>query len=324
MTNIKYTNNNNTPLALAVWLCNDTYDHDDDPMQISATSLIKSIRQIILTSRVESKIIDVSALVNSAMGTAIHDSCENAWRNPEAVKKGMAIAGYPQKIIDKVRINPVDSSDDIIPVYLEQRVEKVINGYRVSGKFDIVMDGELQDYKSTSTFTYMDQSNAEKYVLQGSIYRYLNPDIITAPTLQINYIFTDWSFAQARQNKSYPQSRVLSQTFQLMSKAETESYIKNKLQQIDLYRAANLHDIPLCSKEDLWMGDPVFKYYKNPANRARSTKNFTNMTDAYAFKAKNGNVGEIVEVPSKAKACNYCAARDICNQAADLQAANLL
>ena len=46
----KYLNNSNVPLSLAVFLATDNYDHESDT--ISATTLIKPLRQIILAARV--------------------------------------------------------------------------------------------------------------------------------------------------------------------------------------------------------------------------------------------------------------------------------
>ena len=48
---VAYTNKANLPLSLAVWLTHDTYDHDDRANHISATSLIKHLRQLILGLR---------------------------------------------------------------------------------------------------------------------------------------------------------------------------------------------------------------------------------------------------------------------------------
>jgi hypothetical protein len=48
----KYTNNTGIGLSMAVYLATDNYDHNHDPRTISATTLIKSTKQIILGERV--------------------------------------------------------------------------------------------------------------------------------------------------------------------------------------------------------------------------------------------------------------------------------
>ena len=56
-----------------------------------------------------------------------------------------------------------------------------------------VAEGKVQDFKSTSVYTYLNQTNKDKYILQGSIYRWLNEDTITRDTMDIHFIFTDWN-----------------------------------------------------------------------------------------------------------------------------------
>ena len=40
------TNNTNLPLSIAVWLACDDYDYNNDPYTISATTLLKPLKQI--------------------------------------------------------------------------------------------------------------------------------------------------------------------------------------------------------------------------------------------------------------------------------------
>ena len=77
--------------------------------------------------------------------------------------------------------------------------------------------------------------------------------------------------------------------------------------------------LPLCTAEDLWAtGDPVFKYYKDPAKTSRSTKNFKTSYEANERLVKDGSVGLVKEVKPKPKACNYCNARSVCTQYSDM------
>ena len=48
----QYTNVSNVPLSMAVFLATDSYDYMDEPNYLSATALIKPLRQLILASRV--------------------------------------------------------------------------------------------------------------------------------------------------------------------------------------------------------------------------------------------------------------------------------
>jgi len=310
-----YANVSAVPLSLAVFLATDNYDHDTST--ISATTLIKPLRQIILSTRVKNDdaSVDLIQMVASRMGSAIHDGIERSWLFNYA--NALKTLGHPQKIIDRVRINPIGADrdvDGIIPIYLEQRAHKVVGQHTVSGKFDFVGDGRVEDFKSTSTYTYVNQTNAQKHTLQGSIYRWLSPDIITKDDMAIQFIFTDWSAARARSEPGYPQNRIHQQILPLMSVAETDQFVSRKLSLIDAYMDEPEETLPLCSDEDLWRSAPVFKYYKNPEKTARSTKNFDTMMEARLRLAEDGGKGIVIERPGQVTACKYCNAFSVCSQ----------
>ena len=217
---MKITNTTNVSLPLAVWAVADDYDHDDDPNVISATGLLKPVRAIVLNQRAPSdKEIDVTDLLAMSMGTALHNDIENAWRNH--YKASMSKLGYPESVINRIVINPesrdLDISPDLIPIYLEQRSKKPLGKFIISGKFDLVAEGKLHDYKSTSVWGWIFGGNEQDYILQASIYRWLNSEIVTQDTFDIQFIFTDWSQVKANQDKTYPQQRVATKTYKLIS-----------------------------------------------------------------------------------------------------------
>lgn len=311
-----YSNVSNVPLSMAVFLATDSYDYVDDPNYLSATSLIKPLRQLILGSRVnpEETTVDLTQMVPSRMGSAIHDSIERAWKSNYQV--ALRILGYPQRVIDKIKINPKkeELTDDCIPIYLEQRSFRKSGKWTIGGKFDFVGEGRVEDFKSTSTYTAINKTKDDDYILQGSIYRWLNPEIITRDEMAIQFIFTDWSGAKAKSDPNYPQSRIQQRVLKLKSLAETDAFITRKLRQIEQYWDAPEEEIPNCSDEDLWRSDPVFKYYKNPAKMSRSTKNFDTKQEAYQRLAEDGHVGVVVEQPGSVTACRYCPGFSLCSQ----------
>ena len=319
MTNTTFTNDTNIPLSLAVWLSYDDYDYNFDPNTLSATELLQPIRALILSKQnpsLKSK-IDVSSLVPSAMGTALHSSIESVWLKKDQVKKSLINLGYPQATVDKVLINPEPSeiTKDSIPVYLEQRKSKKLGKYTITGKSDFIINGALEDFKSSGTYSYLTQSNAEKHMQQGSIYRWLQPDIITSDVMHIRYLFTDWSKLESIKNPNYPKSRLTSQPFNLMGLAETEQFILNILNQLDQYISKPQDELPRCSDKDLWIKPTVWKYYKDPNKTNRSTKNFDNELDAYNRLSKDGSVGIVKKIEGKVERCKYCPVVNNCNQA---------
>lgn len=314
----RFANVSEVPLALAVFLATDHYDHDTDPNTISATTLLKPIRQIVLPSRIPEGegLVNLADMMNSRMGTAIHDGIEKAWTTN--YRQAMRDIGLPDRIINRVVINPdphtLEMNPDAIPVYMEQRLSRQLGKWKITGKFDFIGEGRVQDFKSTGVFTYMKQTGSDKYPQQGSIYRWLDPKKIHQDQMDIHYIFTDWKGALAKSDPNYPPRRFHTQSYQLLSLPETENFIRQKLTLIEKYFDAPEEEIPLCSDDDLWRSEPVFKYYKNPTKTARSTKNFDNKQDAYLRLSEDGNVGIVKEVPGQATACKYCPAFAACSQ----------
>ena len=320
---MKITNNYNISLSLAVWLLHDEYDYVNEPNYISVTTLMKPLRHIILPRRIPRELVetDVSDFIARALGHSLHDSIEKSW--VKGYKRSLALLGYPEKVIERVLINPTPeelaSTPNAIPIYLEQRAKKTVevNGktWTVGGKFDMVAEGIVHDNKSTSAYTWVYGGRDEEHQQQGSLYRWLNPDKITEDFIRINYIFTDWQKAQAKQNPNYPQKRVESKDIVLLSEAEVQRWVEWKLQLVMKYWDAPERDIPNCTDEELWMSDPKFKYYADPAKTSgRSTKNFDSLLEANAFKAEKGNKGIVITVPGEPKRCDYCDAFPICTQ----------
>ena len=314
------TNITGIGLPFAVWLATDGYDFEPGAQRaISATSIMKPVRQILLKERLTEDVreaIDVADLIASRTGHALHDSVEKAWM--QNYRQALAKLGYPKDMIDRVVINPTPEDlrqrNDALPIYIEKRGSRQIMGYTISGKFDMVALGELNDTKSTSTFSWTKGSKDPLYALQGSIYKWIHRDIITSDYIKINFFFTDWQRALARNNPDYPQQRLLSHTVPIWSVEQTDAWLRNKLRELEKYAEADEKDIPFCTKEDLWMEPPTFKYYSDPSKvTGKSTKNFTDPVEANKYRAEKGK-GIVLEVSGKAKACGYCPCFPICHQ----------
>lgn len=316
------TNKHNIPLALAVWAVSDDYDRV--PNTISATSLLKPIRQLVLAERLSTNdkvSLDVSDLLASAFGKALHSATELTWLNLDKVKSGLRALGYDEHSINNIKINPKveECSEYTIPVYIEQRMYRSIEGVTITGKYDIVAEGVLQDYKSTSALSWVYGSNDTNYVLQGSIYRWLdagqpNP-VITEDVIAINYFFTDWSKASSLQSDTYPKQRVLQKQLPLMSIQETENWIVNRIKQIEIAKGLEEPLIVECTDEELWFSNSKYKYYKDVTKlQGKSTRTFNTYEEALLEKQKRNNEGIILESKSEPKRCSYCPVFRVCSQ----------
>ena len=322
----EYTNKNNLTLPLAVFLMHDQYDYDNRPNVISTTSFIRPLRQVLLNLQNPDvkKQVDVTDLISSKVGNAIHSACESAWSDRNNVLHALEVSGANTDLIDRLAVNPEELHPGQIPVYIEQRTEKEFNGFIISGKYDLVLDGTLHDYKSTSVWSYVNDSSKDAYIKQGSIYRWLSPDKIIDDIMTINYIFTDWQQSQTKSNnKSYPPFRAASRQYPLWSLEEIEDWISRRLQQIKQLTPLAQDQLPKCTPEELW-AETIYKYYKNPNKTTRSTGNFKTMDEALVKQAECDGLGIIKKVTQAPKACRYCNVLDICDQAKELIAEGTL
>lgn len=310
------TNNSNLPLSIAVWLAHDDYDHDSRDNHISATSLLKPLKQLILSSRVpDTYREDIVGLIPSAMGSSIHNGIENAWVGN--YDKNLEKLGYPKRVIQRIRVNPTDedlkADPDIIPIYLEVRSEREVDGMIISGKFDFIGDGRIEDFKTTSVYTFMKGTKDEDYISQGSIYRWLNPEKVTRDDMAIQFIFTDWQSSRTRE-PNYPNMRTVEKKFILNSIASTDAFIKQRVATIKKYWDKPESELPKCTDEDLWRKPTVYKVYKD-ANAKRAMSGGVFEQDKRGAERFAREKDAIVKTfPGEIVACRYCKAFEICEQ----------
>lgn len=316
---MKITNNHGISLPVAVWLLHDDYDHVNEPNYISATSLLKSTKQLVLSRRVTSsdQEMDIAEMFHARFGHAVHDSIEKAWRM--SATAAMKTLGYPDKIANNIAVNPtteeLESNPDIVPVWIEQRAIREFEGYKIGGKFDKVIDGRLFDYKTTSVYSYILGGKDEDYSWQGSIYRWLNQNLITSDHIYIQFMFTDWQRMRAKADPKYPQAKTKEHPVLLKSIPETERFIRAKLQELSRSWTLPEDQIPPCNDKELWRSEPAFKYYADASKTdGRSTKNFDSLAEANNFMASKGGKGIVKTIPGEVKACEYCRAFSICKQ----------
>lgn len=312
----QYSNQTNLPLPIAVWLAHDTYDRE--AAGLSATTLMRPTRQVILAKRVPAGegIIDISGMIKSRIGTAIHDAIEGAWLS-DKLDTTLTSLGLSDKIVKRLLVNPTEIPEGkpVIPVYLEKRSSREVLGVKITGKFDFIADGRVHDFKTTSTFAYTSSNKDEDYILQGSIYRWLNPDIITDDMMSIIFIFNDWNknrYLSDRDN--YPPSQITSRDFLLLPEATVQKFVEAKVNELIKCENLDESELPLCTDKELWRKEDTFKYYKNPAAVGRSTKNFDSYREAYQRFIDDGSVGRIDTVKGTVQACHYCPAFNLCSQ----------
>ena len=313
-------NATNIPISYAVWLAaEDDYDLVPDPKTFSATSLLRPMRSLILGRRMaQTGDLDIEMLISSNLGRAIHTAVEQAWKKD--YRGAMRALGYPNSMIDRVRLNvePDDLLQGDFPIYLERRRERQLDGFTISGKLDLCVDGGIRDMKTTQTYTWVKGGSERDYRLQASIYRWLHRDIVTRDYFDIDYLFTDWKQYLALSGKGdYPPQRCSSGRYELHTLEETEAFIRHQLSEIQRLDPLPQGRLPLCNEVELWQTPTRWAYYTNPDN-IKAFRVFDLEADANIMLGQKGK-GEVRRRPGEVKRCNYCEARPICTQAEQLQ-----
>lgn len=313
---MKYTNDRNLPLSLSVWLATDNYTGGSpDPKTISATTLLKPIKEIVLSTMHPVKVKpDIADLRAARTGTAVHSSISQAWTNSMSRMEALLSLGYPAKTAQNLRVNPDVHDEAYYNVYVEQRTTRKLAGWTITGEFDFHSEETFQDFKNTSVYSYTSGVNDKKYIAQMSIYRWLFPNLPSNGTGMIHFLFSDWKASNSYQD-NYPTSDIANKTYRLWDTNHTERWISNRLQLID--QAINGYPdqttMPTCGNEETWTSASTFKYYSK-VGAVKATKVCGSAMEAFTMLQDKG-CGEVREFKGNPMYCsNYCSAREICEQ----------
>jgi len=288
---MEFTNKLNYPQYIVDWLIHDDYDHNYNPLTISATTMMKPTRAHLITVRHREELeTDVSDRVAASVGSAIHDS------------------------IEKVRTENVQKEQRALRTIMVGDIE-----YEVTGKYDILEHNEdgtvtLRDVKTTSVWAFIYGGKDDDYRLQLSVYRWLlSLDYSVTDHGFIDFFFTDWQSSKAKQDNKYPQQRIApGHRIELMSLEEIEEWILSRLELIEANKDLSDDDLPGCTREELWMSDDKFAVMKRGGKRA--TKLCDTRQEAETYMRTKKIAGFIQDRPAKVRRCNYCAALPFCNQ----------
>lgn len=329
---MKITNKFGVDLPLAVWLLQDGYKSGADVAPpgelISVTTLMKPTKQLILKRQVDmnQEEFDISEMVARRVGHSLHDSIERAWTEGNW-QESMRTLHYPQAIIDRVRVNPTKEQlelaeirgDKLICIYLEMRGFKQFMGLVITGQMDFLIGSSYRDFKTTSTFAWTSTNKDDDYILQGSLYRWIMPDYIKNDVMRIEFVFTDWLKYRAKVDPKYPQAKVGHREYPLMSLADTEQWVVDKIADIKRNVGKPQDQMAPCTDKELWRADDTFKYYSKPETAkagGRCTKRFKSASEAELHRQTKGK-GVVIKDHGEVKACPYCPAFSVCEQRKD-------
>lgn len=279
---MEITNNHNLPEAIYHAIANDVYDGPKatEEKRISCTATIQPVQKYVLTKRHYHELKeDAADRLWSLMGQSVHAILERT-----------------------------DTKNNIV----EERLERKIGGWTVSGKVDIMNERLLSDYKITSVWQYIHaKSGKVEHEQQLNINRWLALPVFPYITdLQTNLILRDWSAGKAKGNPDFPPIPLVSVQLRVWHPIEVEAFLSARLAKIDAAMALPDAQLPECSPEEMWETPTMFAVKKQGGKRA--LKLYAKREDAEAALGP----GLVVEVrPGERKRCSeYCPVSHLCAQ----------
>lgn len=283
---MKFTNKYNLDKWLCEFLAEDDYDYHSGTL--SATTLISPARAWALKQlHPDDLIADYSDFIKTKNGNSIHAGIEQS-------KIAERLGGFQ-----------------------ERRFYAELNGFRISGKMDMILDGEIHDFKSTGTWKYIKKDFGD-YFKQLSIYRWLlaKNGIDVSDYGNIHMFLNDWKRVDSLRNSDYPPIPYAKLKIRLMSVTEAEEFISSRVMEF----AFALNSLPECTPEELWQTDTTWAVCRK-VGQTRAVRVFNAEEDANRFAEEIAGV--VVKRPGVVKRCGYCSARFVCDQYNRLKEAGL-
>lgn len=287
---MKVTNKLNLPYGLVKAVSPDPHNK---PGEISATTLIQGVKQIILTQRHWDELEDdVSERIWAVFGTAVHALLEN------------------------------EGDTDFCELELNHKVSNITVTGRVDN-YDL-KSGIICDYKNTSVFKIKaglqkDENGEEhgfpEWKIQGLIYAWLlQKNNLPATKCRFIALLKDHSKTEAERDHSYPQSPVYVYEFPVTKEdlEEIESFIMKKVFQYELFSSTEDNMIPECTENERWAKKDVYAVKKE--GRKTAVKLFDTQKEAEEKITELGK-GHYLEVRKgeSMKCKNYCLCSKFCN-----------
>ena len=301
---VTFTNKGNLPQEHAIFAAYHSLLYSGNPPRegkLSTTTIIGPVRKAILAIKYpDTGIQDVAELMASAKGTAMHNGLTAALTEHNS--------GYR----------------------CEQRIEREVNGWKISGEFDLLTpDKQIKDFKFVSNYNikqliedksqlqpewtledmYIKAPTYFKFVAQLSIYKYLENDEEIKPYGSILFSLNNGS----DMGKYTIDQEV---TFPLRPMEEIKEFLHDRVQQIKDHLANGT--IPLCSDVERGYRPGEWKLQRMGSTGKMTTvrgSKCNSATELAEFVRSNGKPGDVqVAIPPKYTLCEYCKYKQVCDQ----------
>ena len=277
---MKVTNVMGLPEALVKAV---TLEKHNDPGQLSATTLLSGIKQILLTERHWDEIEeDVADLIYALHGIATHSLLEE------------------------------EGADE----FAEEKISYELDGIVVTGRIDNynMKTGIISDYKNCSVWK-IKFNNFEDWYKQGMIYAWLLlKNGFEVKTSRFIAFIKDHSPQDAKRDPSYPQKPVYVYQFAVTEHclAQIQAYIKAKIADYKKNREIADDDIPPCTADERW--EKPTKYAVKKEGRKTAVRVMENREDAEKLAAELGKNHSVEIRPGESTRCmRYCSVCNFCN-----------
>lgn len=219
-----------------------TREYEYKEKQYSVTSLLKDVRENLLTRRHNNEIEqDVADMIWLIFGTAVH------------------------KVLE-------DSEEEETEFKEEHFVEEVQDGYKLSGQADLY-NAETKtviDYKTCSVWKiiYDDWDDYKKQLLMYAwAFRKMGFEVDKG---EIVALIKDFSKTKAKTDFNYPKYPVYKKMFEFTENEfiEIEKFIKDKFNEIAKYENVLDEELPICSLEARWNDGDKYAVKKKGNKRA--------------------------------------------------------
>lgn len=278
---MRVTNKLNLPAALVSAVSRERHN---EPNSYSATTLIKGVKEIILTLRHWDELeADAADSIWAIWGTAVH------------------------AIFEKQKDETFKEEFFSVPVGEKSRITGTVDSYDLENAI-------ITDWKTASIWKVQFQ-DFEDWRRQGLIYAWL----LTQTGLEVKKcrfvaILKDHSKSKARRDSQYPQSPVYVYEFPVTEKdlQEIGEFIKSKVCDIEANLSLDDDTICACSNSERWADDEKFAVMKT--GRKSALRVFDNREDAEKMAAECGAGHSVEHRPAESKKCaDYCPCKEFCN-----------
>lgn len=203
---------------------------------------------------------------------------------------------------------------------IERKLFDKIKGRKITGKFDVLLNGALYDYKTTSTFKFI-KGDFQDYEAQLNIYAYLLRHYnIEVTLLYIILLFTDWNKLSLYSQKDYPQQDFVQVKLDgLWTPKEQEDYLFNRVDLMIENESLPDNELTECNEKDMWARPDSWAIYPEGRSTGRAVRVLTSEKQAQFYIQRNSKriegTPQIIFRPGVRTRCeNYCDAADYCSQ----------